>query len=366
MKLSYSETAKIILMILISNLMHSQIPSINQVKSFSNEQKSLININENTSINSIDTIAGIDKKNIPNSKAQVTDASNKLVEEIQKFKLDSIKLNDINKENQRLKKNITNLKSLINNHKKLELEKKKEIDTLESNLKKFDEIVKKQIEDISKQNKKVEEQNELVKVQDVKIQKLETKVYSEKKYEAQNYIDYYEKVISEKKDELNKLIHIQSDETTKTAKDSMSLLIKKCEEDIEKLKNDKNKEVTSKSYSWFLPSNNKKNRKYFFHTMYNSKDSKTKFLNSFGVNGNEYGISGQSELITDNISFLRLAFGTVISASNKETQKDPALNETAIEALDRLVNGGGNFYLETILPFLTTIDRNNDDLTRWV
>lgn len=123
------------------------------------------------------------------------------------------------------------------------------------------------------------------------------------------------------------------------------------------------------SFDWFLPTVTKGNRKQFFHDMYNNKTEKSIFLNSFALNGNSDATSVQNEIVTDNMWALRVTFGSVLSLESKKA--DPAeipaktKKETEEEALNRLLNGGGNFYLEFLLPLAATNQNNGDQITAY-
>lgn len=109
-------------------------------------------------------------------------------------------------------------------------------------------------------------------------------------------------------------------------------------------------------YQWYFPTWKPKYRNSFFEDVYNNPANKTNYLNAFSIVGAPNGITGQSELIADNIKMVRVTFGTVISASN-----DSLTNaNTQVEALQRLINGGGNFYLDGSLPLMNTIKGNSD------
>ncbi|HLO73225.1 MAG TPA: hypothetical protein VK164_04750 [Flavobacterium sp.] len=111
------------------------------------------------------------------------------------------------------------------------------------------------------------------------------------------------------------------------------------------------------NYSWWLPSKDKKYRDAFFEDTYNNSTNKTNYLNAFAVVGSPNGVTGQSELVADNMGMLRITFGTVITASNDSLSSE----NTRVEALQRLINGGGNFYFDLTAPLLTTIRGNSSD-----
>lgn len=239
--------------------------------------------------------------------------------------------------------------------------KNKEIQELNDAIVNQNTAIAAQNQKIAEQNAEIEIQKKQVKGQNEKIAELNDELFDDELHDVDAYVKAHDKAIAKKRKEIRTAqIELAGKETpaemnkTRNQIDSLKTQLKS-------LIHQKAQDVKMMSYRWWLPSVNEDKRSYFFKTMYNSKDSKTKFLNAFGISATDYGISGQSELITDNISFLRIAFGTVITASNDDDEVAPE-DETAVEALDRLVNGGGNFYIETILPLATTVDKNNSDL----
>ena len=137
------------------------------------------------------------------------------------------------------------------------------------------------------------------------------------------------------------------------------------EKEIERLISDRYDKLKSVTYSAFLPTLNKKYRNDFFEATYNNDITKTSYLNSISISGDDGGAIAQSEIITDNISAFRISFGTVITATSNESdsQNSPSskadeqttpTEETEQDALKRLINGGGNFYAELIFPLITT------------
>lgn len=129
-------------------------------------------------------------------------------------------------------------------------------------------------------------------------------------------------------------------------------------------------------YDGIFPTINKAYRNEFFKLMYN-KNAETSFLNSFAISADTDGAVAQSEIVTDNIWAFRIAFGTIITApSNKAdetTETALKVGEETSEALTeerdafkRLINGGGNFYLEAIFPILSTNQANGDQATAYL
>jgi len=112
------------------------------------------------------------------------------------------------------------------------------------------------------------------------------------------------------------------------------------------------------NYKWLLPSKEKKYRNAFFEDTYNNSTDKTNYLNAFSIIGSPRGVTGQSEIVADVFWISRVTFGTIITASNDSLTSET----TRIDALQRLINGGGNFYLDFSLPLVTTIKGNSNDI----
>lgn len=104
------------------------------------------------------------------------------------------------------------------------------------------------------------------------------------------------------------------------------------------------------TYYWF-PSSQSKYSNAFFKELYNIKDNKTSFLNSFALNYNDLGAVVQSEILGDTFGSFRISFGTVLqsNAEAAETEEEKEI-QAEEDQLDELLNGGGNFYLETTYP----------------
>ena len=140
-----------------------------------------------------------------------------------------------------------------------------------------------------------------------------------------------------------------------------------------KIKSNEKKKIKKQAsyntiYKWFLPTKkDSTTRKLFFENMYSSKiDGSTNFVNSFALNTTQDGVTAQSELISDNLNWFRISFGTLVLASNtsKKDPTDVATIEKEIQeqAISRHINAGGNFYLDAVLPLITTnnLDAKDD------
>lgn len=193
-------------------------------------------------------------------------------------------------------------------------------------------------------------------------------IISEKENELRkNYLyvineEYYNNqlaVVGDKIDKLKEDLEIAKADNNRDRLNAYVNDIKKLEKEKKNLEIEKIRKLNPQenNYSWLLPSFNKTYRNAFFEDTYNNSTDETNYLNAFAIVGNPNGITGQSELIADNMKMFRITFGTVISATNDSTLED----ETKVEALERLLNGGGNFYLDLTLPLTTTIKGNNDD-----
>lgn len=152
----------------------------------------------------------------------------------------------------------------------------------------------------------------------------------------------------------------------------MQRLINKNERKVKILEEQKTSKILRlNKYQWFLPTYRKFDREVFFNDMYNNTTNKTILLNSFTLNSDSNATAVQAEIVTDNLSTFRLSFGSVMSlASSKEetgrSQEEQKKEETEQEAFSRLINGGGNFYLEAVLPLLCTNPNNGNQFTGYL
>jgi hypothetical protein len=175
---------------------------------------------------------------------------------------------------------------------------------------------------------------------------------------------------------INGIIFIEKKDFYEKEEDSINAIIKelglkyKGNDDLNKLlreiKQKKNQILKNKikrkndsihlvnGYNVLFPSWKIYARDDFFESHYGNTLTNTGFVNSIGLNFNDSGSTMQSELVTDNLGPLRIAFGTVVSTTKTEDSNEETIEVSNEEdAYKRLINGGGNFYLETVLPFLT-------------
>lgn len=187
-----------------------------------------------------------------------------------------------------------------------------------------------------------------------------------------DYESKYNKLITQKQDTINNIYgeNLKKDKISLAEIDSIYKLIAKKRQEIETLQRERDEKLAALGrFPWFFPTVKRINRKNFFHDMYSNKTDKTILLNSFALNGNSDASAVQTEVITDNMWALRLSFGSVLSVSNsksddsEESPADQTKKETEQEAFSRLINGGGNFYLDMILPVFTTNQNNGDQIT---
>jgi len=183
-----------------------------------------------------------------------------------------------------------------------------------------------------------------------------------------NYRKFYDAEIAKADAEISRLSLVMQNLTTVVALDSVNVLIQAQKDKKKSLEKDKIKKLSSLNYSWFLPTATTDGRDKFFAELYNKENDSTKYLNSIAINTNFEGASAQSELISDNLNWFRVSFGSVIAAQNEAEESDSPDEETSEkketqeEAFTRLINGGGNFYLSFELPLLTTYNGQTNDL----
>lgn len=215
----------------------------------------------------------------------------------------------------------------------------------------------------------------IVKEKEAELIKTNTEIKAEEQ-KIISISDNYKKAFKVKLEKaINELETLKSEHSKLTDLDLLDiklLEIEKKEKEIQNFENDRYSKLKSLTYSSFLPSLNKKYRREFFEATYNNDIKKTTYLNSIALSGDKSGAVAQSEIITDNISAFRISFGTVLTAAsnNSETENDSIsrmtsdnmVKESETDALKRLINGGGNFYTELLLPLLTTYDGNLTDL----
>ncbi|AXG74191.1 hypothetical protein DVK85_08045 [Flavobacterium arcticum] len=117
---------------------------------------------------------------------------------------------------------------------------------------------------------------------------------------------------------------------------------------ISKLRKEKNKKIR------LFPSWDQNNKMYFFQEFYDEDNIHTNYLNNVSLLFDNTTV--QSELLSDYLGPFRLAFGTVINANSDKddeaTEEDSSeiTKEEQQDELQRIINGGGNFYLNAQLP----------------
>ncbi|OXG04166.1 hypothetical protein BC749_102851 [Flavobacterium araucananum] len=213
---------------------------------------------------------------------------------------------------------------------------------------------------------------------DQKIDSLRNSLENLRRDDAyQVYDDYYSEVIERKNDSINMyftVIKNQKGKLNLKALDSINGLINKKKAEREKELQERNERLASlDKFDWVLPTLARSNRKKFFHDMYSNNVDKPILLNSFALNSNSDATSVQNEIVTDNMWAVRVTFGSVLSISSgakntAETPQEVAAKDkykAEQEALSRLVNGGGNFYLELLLPLFSTNQSNGDQITSY-
>ncbi|WP_452223228.1 hypothetical protein [Lacinutrix chionoecetis] len=140
------------------------------------------------------------------------------------------------------------------------------------------------------------------------------------------------------------------EKTLKKTKDSISKLTPK----IDSLSNEYVKEYLQYTPSTYLTFGPKRARAVF-DILYDNGGKRFKILNNTGFNiGNNTG-SIYSELVSGNLSVLRVSLGTMISSSSTDSLA-VAKEE---EAYQRLVTNGGNTVLSFEYPLAYIHSRNN-------
>lgn len=187
--------------------------------------------------------------------------------------------------------------------------------------------------------KSIESKEEEIKEKEIEtVMKLANKKqYELKLKEINDKIEEYKNEISSKNLKLNRFFKL-----------------KKELEKLRALKNEltdtkKDYQNNFKPHTGWLPSTNKLFKEYFFETHYSNSIEHTNFLNSLTLLRNNNSNTISSELLTDNLAFLRISFGTVVAFSDEED----TLTEETEKDLEKLLNGGGNFYLDFTLPVYT-------------
>ncbi|SEQ04410.1 hypothetical protein [Flavobacterium urocaniciphilum] len=166
--------------------------------------------------------------------------------------------------------------------------------------------------------------------------------------EEKNYKAHYEK----KKDSIIYIINklIEKQKKVISDRNAMIQISEEIEENriaLEKIELEKKRLHVEKRY--WLPTKNSNFRNHFYETHYASSLEKTTLLNSFSATLNDNSNIVQSELIADRCGWFRVSFGSVLSVAT-DTTKAKIENDN----LERLIGGGGNFYLDFTLPIITS------------
>lgn len=193
-----------------------------------------------------------------------------------------------------------------------------------------------------------------------------------------NYEKYYNTIaIQTEKDSIEyyyKLLDDVKYNKKLSSIDSIAIFIFKKEQQIVSLVLERDEKLaTLGKFHWILPSWRREDRKNFFSDMYDNKTDETNYLNAFALNGNSDGTTVQTEIVTDNIYALRVSFGSVLSVATAQKEEAKTIEEVQIqnkketeqETFNRLINGGGNFYLEGILPLASTNQNNGTQITSY-
>ncbi|CAM3883562.1 MULTISPECIES: coiled-coil domain-containing protein [Flavobacterium] len=242
------------------------------------------------------------------------------------------KLEDLNNENQSLKDSIKVKEQLLNN-------KAFTLDTLKIN--KLNNELNVDSSIINLNNSRVSYINELLT--DIDKNNFETKYQYNTIYDDlfNKKIDSIRDIIDEKIEAIKYLDNIDM-------VDKEIALIQSLKKEILNLEYELKTKNTI--FHWF-PSIKSRYGNLFYKQFYNIKDDKTSFLNSFALNYNDLGAIVQSEIIGDTFNSFRMSFGSMLQSNVKTSEtEEEKLKQTEQNQLEQLLNGGGNFYLETIYP----------------
>ncbi|MCL9804438.1 hypothetical protein NAT51_02825 [Flavobacterium amniphilum] len=237
-------------------------------------------------------------------------------------------------------------------------EKIKSVEDQKTNLKKRKDSLENTI--FKNQNlagdEKVKNERE-IKSLDLKIRNYNDEIESLKEfrrlYFKEEFGKAYENKIAKKDDEIKKIKKDMEGLVESGDIDGMSLLHEKVlniNREIIELKYEQKLRENDDRFL-ILPSSSKKFGTVFFKKFYYTDGTKTNYLNSLALNYSNSGALAQSEVLADTFGPVRIALGTLIQ-SNSETPETEEEEEEQQEEdqLENLINGGGNFYLETILP----------------
>lgn len=262
---------------------------------------------------------------------------------------------------------ITVLSQSINQTKQMtNFTNSKEVEKLKTDIKKNKEVL---IEKVDKKDPKL---NDTITIIKNSLAILEANLKKEKDSDKSKlaFSKHYDKLLKAKQVEIDKL-YTDLDSAIGGEKDAFKKIqnkITKAKAELEALDEEKKNELASLegNYSSWFPSFKRLYRQQFFESMYNKESNKTKYINSFALSANSQGALAQSEIITDNLSALRISFGSIVtSSSEKPTDVTETQKATENDALKRLITGGGNFYLELLMPLATTNNENKGWVTMY-
>lgn len=229
---------------------------------------------------------------------------------------------------------------------------KKEKDSLKVEKKILEDSIQKNQRDLTAEERsKVETEtkklNEQIKNIDERINAIAS---IEEPYYVKEFSRVYNRKIKEKSDEIESIKVKMKDMNDIDEVDEALETIRKLNHEITELQYEL-KMRRSDDRLLFLPSSSKKFGTVFFKKMYYTDGTHTSYLNSLALNYSSSGTVAQSEVLADTFGPVRMSLGTVIQ-SNSETPETEVEKEEQQEEdqLETLMNGGGNFYLETILP----------------
>lgn len=174
--------------------------------------------------------------------------------------------------------------------------------------------------------------------------KTEKKPLTEKEYIIQSF----EKILDSLKKEKEALLKPQS---TTEDYEANKIKIEEITNKIKQVENQKKQELATigKPARKFFPTINKEYRAKFFKEFYDSNINKTNYVNALYLTADNESATIQSELITDNLGPTRLVFGNVLTGNN-DSEVDNSTQATQITTFKTFINGGGNFFLDFILP----------------
>ncbi|WP_397362008.1 hypothetical protein [Olleya sp. R77988] len=125
------------------------------------------------------------------------------------------------------------------------------------------------------------------------------------------------------------------------------------EKDVFEVDYEKYKKNKLKKKSW-LPSNNKFFRTYFFKTHYNKENDKTELLNSLSFFKSDSIKTINTELVNDILWIGRISFSSTVVIDSEDNDGDQKKEKD----VEKLINGGGNFYIDYSVPIYTNYSKS--------